>query len=327
MTKYYRGGIEGLDDALLPLVDSEVATDPSGYLPDAGLVDAVNVAQMLQQPLLLTGEPGTGKTQLAFSVARDLELGPPLVFETKSTSLSRDLFYTFDNLRRFHAAGIPGADLDPRQFIQYQALGMAIIRTLDRVDVERLTTGGMSEDGSPRQSLVLIDEIDKAPRDFPNDILNEIENLYFRIPELGRDAVRARHDLRPVVIITSNSEKSLPEPFLRRCVFYNIPFPDDERLWEIVAARVPSIKAASGTALKDAISFFELLREDRSGMRRKPGTAELIAWVTSLTTRGIDPERSLKAQRDIVARTLSTLGKNPEDQDRVPQLFKAWLTS
>src|ERR1700760_2919691 len=146
------------------------------YLPDEGLVDAVNVALILRKPLLLTGEPGTGKTSLAASVAAELGLDRPLRFQTKSTSIARDLFYYYDSLGHFHAAQTQKqrGSIEPAEYIKIQALGKAIIRTLDPLKVREVLPD--FEHHSPRRSVVLVDEVDKAPRDFPNDILHEIED-------------------------------------------------------------------------------------------------------------------------------------------------------
>jgi len=307
----------------LPMLNLEKITDPAHYIPDEGLVDAVNVALMLRQPLLLTGEPGTGKTQLAFSVAWELGLDRPLVFETKSTSASRDLFYAFDNLRRFQAAQTGDGELDPRRFIQFNALGLAILRTLTWDKASHFAPDGLHPD-SARRSVVLIDEIDKASRDFPNDILNELENLYFRIPELGGETVYADPQLKPIVIITSNSEKSLPDPFLRRCIFYNIPFPDENRLDQIVLARVVGLSNERDGLLTGVLHFFSNLRENSSGLRKKPGTAELLNWSSALIGVGVDPLQKLQVQADRAIRTLSTLAKHKEDSLKVIELFEAW---
>jgi MoxR-like ATPase len=300
------------------------ATDPAGYLPDQGLVDAVNVALILRQPLLLTGEPGTGKSQLAASVAYQLGLDPPLCFETKSTALARDLFYGFDNIGRFRAAQTPGASSDPRLFLTFNALGLAIVLANSPQVVEPTLPPDFNH-GGRRRSVVLIDEIDKAPRDFPNDILNEIERLYFRIPELGDAQISAEADFRPIVIITSNSEKALPDAFLRRCIFYSILFPDDERLERIVLTRLPERLAPGNPLLSEAIGFFGDLRRDDVGLRKRPGTAELLNWLTAMLDFSCDPSKPLRAQAAAASRTLAALGKMTEDQERVREAFKQWI--
>jgi len=227
------------------------------YFADPGLREAVNVALQLRQPLLLTGKPGTGKTLLAYSLALELGLEDPIKFETKSTSEARDLFYHFDSLSRFHAPSSEKAN-DGLSFLQLRALGEAIVRSMDVAQiknafgVEEVTHvhPELADSHQPHRSIVLIDEVDKAPRDFPNDILNEIENLYFRIPELQIDSVSANlkmgesADLSPVIILTSNSEKALPDAFLRRCVFYHIPFPERDRLEKIVRSQLASLGGA-----------------------------------------------------------------------------------
>src|SRR5262245_6651572 len=170
--------------AILPGSRRARQTDPAGYLPDPGLVDAVNVALLLGQPLLLTGEPGTGKTQLAYNLAWELEFPEPLSFETKSTSTSRELFYTYDAVGHFRAIQMRDNNTDATNYITWNALGEAILRSCQGAEIRKW----LSPDGvglEPQRSVVLIDEIDKAPRDFPNDILNEVEALFFRIPELN----------------------------------------------------------------------------------------------------------------------------------------------
>jgi len=311
--------------AQLPMLNLEKMVAPEHYMPDEGLVDAVNVALILRQPLLLTGEPGTGKTQLAYNVAWQLGLQEPLQFEAKSTSVSRDLFYTFDNIGRFQAAQTADTTIDPREFIQFNALGKAILHTLSPEQAARITTAADSLPQTAARSIVLIDEIDKAPRDFPNDILNELENLYFRIPELGGETVHANPDLPPIVIMTSNSEKSLPDPFLRRCIFYNIPFPKSKRLEEIVLSRVVGLDSGKDGALTGMLDFYGQLRQDGAGLRKKPGTAELLNWATALVAAGIDAKQPFKSQINGLAdRTLSTLSKDSDDQEKVRGLLSDW---
>lgn len=305
-----------------PIFDSTAA--PEGYLPDQGLVDAVNVALILRQPLLVTGEPGTGKSQLAHSVAYQLGLAPPILFETKSTAVARDLFYSFDNVGRFRAAQIQNKHDDPRQFITYNALGLAILLAADRATVADYLSESFVHDG-PRRSVVLVDEVDKAPRDFPNDILNELDRFYFKVPELGGVTIAARSEYRPIVVMTSNSEKSLPDAFLRRCVFYNIPFPDDIRLEHIILNRLGERLQSGQPMLKDAIAFVGTLRAEDAALRKRPGTAELLNWVLAILQFGCEPDRALKEQAGPAARSLSALSKISEDQAAILEMFKRWL--
>ncbi len=236
---------------------------PERYLADQGLVDAVNVALVLGQPLLLTGEPGTGKTQLGYHLAWELGLGDPLKFETKSNSVSRDLFYSYNTLGRFHAAQTNEGSQNPIDYITYNALGRAILLTKSSLEVLSLLPPQFMHNGATR-SVVLIDEVDKAPRDFPNDILNEIEGMYFRIPEFKNTLVEADPVLRPIVVITSNSEKHLPDAFLRRCIFYHIDFPDRDRLEAIVSAHFEA-SPLSDDPLKDYLDLFQRLRARKAG--------------------------------------------------------------
>jgi MoxR-like ATPase len=299
-------------------------TDPAGYIPDTGLVDAVNVALLLGQPLLLTGEPGTGKTQLAYSLAWELGFDEPFVFETKSTSVSRDLFYTYDALGHFRAAqtGVSGNTID---FITWNALGVAILRSCLESDVKRLLPGDFRHGGA-RRSVVLIDEIDKAPRDFPNDLLNEVENFYFRVPELGNVRIAANEEFRPILVLTSNSEKSLPEAFLRRCVYYNIPFPNDKDLLaEIVTSRVGGLDGGHNKLLSEALALFFELRDPSNGLHKRPSTAELIGWVTALREMGAPIDQSLTRNRESVFKSISVLVKNQEDQTTAKNVIERIL--
>ena len=292
---------------------------PEDYVAGDGLRDAVNVALLLRQPLLLTGEPGTGKTQLASSISWELGLGDVLKFETKSNSRARDLFYVYDALGRFQARDVESA---PVNFITYGALGGAMLMSNDRESVEHLLPPDF-EHGGRQQTVVLIDEVDKAPRDFPNDILNELEHLYFRMPELGNAIVRADPELLPILVITSNSEKNLPEAFLRRCVYYNIPFPDRATLSDIVSRRLGQFAGGTAPLLEQALDFFYQLREPSSGLLKRPATAELLDWLLLLTTKNPDAvEKGLDPSS--IESTLSSLTKNAEDQRKATELAKRW---
>lgn len=300
---------------------------PEDYLPDKGLVDAVNVAILLGQPLLLTGQPGTGKTQLAYHLAYQLGLQKPLKFATKSTSTSRDLFYTYDALGRFHAAQAAQLEkiTDNRKsvdYMTYNALGKAILLTNPPETVKDYLPSTFEDYREPRRSVVLIDEIDKAPRDFPNDILDEVENWCFRIPELGNVEIQAADNKQPILILTSNSEKPLPEAFLRRCIYYDIPFPDESRLRQIVEKRLSAQIDDINKFLSDALALFYQLQE--SHLRKKPSTAELLNWLLALHEifKGVD--NPLVQYPEQVVRTISPLVKMADDRKTAKLVLEQW---
>ncbi|MFK8182540.1 MAG: AAA family ATPase [Phormidesmis sp.] len=237
------------------------------YLPDEDLVEAVNLALQLGRPLLLKGEPGCGKTRLAYDLA--YELGLP--FETwyiKSTSRARDGLYTYDTIGRLRDAQLASSpatkpdDLarlsNPGAYIKWGAIGRAF--------------------KSPQRTVLLIDEIDKADIDFPNDLLLELDESRFDVEETG-EAVVAKQ--RPILLITSNDEKSLPSAFLRRCLFHYVQFPSDERLMQIIQQFFP---AASTALTQQAIARFTALRQemnkDKAG--KKVSTSELLDWFNIL---------------------------------------------
>ncbi len=312
----------------LPRSPLEDLRDASHYQPSQALARAVNVALLLGQPLLVTGEPGTGKTELAASLAWQLGYGKPVRFEARSTSEAKDLFYHFDTLGRLHAvqsrAAQEWATGRAADFIRYNALGRAILRTLPFLEVaEVLPTAEHAAHDGPAASVVLIDEIDKAPRDFPNDILNEIERLEFTIPELGYRPIQADPAFRPVILLTSNAERSLPPAFLRRCVYFHIEFPGRETLERIVESRVGRFPGRGLVA--GAIDFFLELRREENGLRKKPATAELLGWISYLHRRGADPSKPLKFCREIAAESLGVLVKEKEDYTVACDLLQTFL--
>ncbi|MEM9722558.1 MAG: MoxR family ATPase [Bacteroidota bacterium] len=275
--------------------------DPALYRPSEDLVTAVNVALKLGQPLLLTGEPGTGKTQLAYHVAHFFNLEDPLVFNAQTSSQVQDLFYTYDALRHFQFNQNNPTQLSRKEieesFIEYQALGKAI--------------------KSKSRKVVLIDEIDKAPRDLPNDVLAAIENMEFRVAELGGEPIKAENAHRPIVIITSNSEKNLPDAFLRRVVYYHIPFPSPEELTRIVSLKVDGYGEED---LNILIDYFWGIRKDKSlRLKKDPATAELIFWVMLLKGMDFDPEglKDVSSLSDtdkaVLRNSFSVLAKTQED--------------
>ena len=302
------------------------------YLPDLGLVDAINAALLLRQPLLLTGEPGTGKTQLAYHLACQLGYNV-LKFDTKSDSKARDLFYTYNAIEHFRSTQSNDKDKSPHEFITYKALGLAILlanpfETIEKflpIDFEqqiKLVLGNEFDFHKPQRFIVLIDEIDKAPRDFPNDILNEVEKLYFQVPELdelGNIPIEAYIDKQPILILTSNSEKSLPDAFLRRCIYYDIPFPDEAGLRQIVEIRLAAQIGDINLFLSDALKLFFNLRDS---LRKKPATAELLNWLLVLRKvfQGVD--NPFVEHREQTVRTFSALVKTKDDQKAAKQVFE-----
>jgi len=313
---------EGASD--IPAPRRSDLVKPEQYQPDPGLVDAANVALMLGQPLLLTGEAGTGKTQFAYSLAWELKLDEPFKFETKSTSTARDLFYTYDALKRFQNIQSKVETEGILPYITYQALGIAILRTHARSEIKDLIPNDFPQ-GEKMRSVVLIDEIDKSPRDFPNDILNEIENMYFRIPEMGNKKVEADKNLPPIVVITSNSEKDLPDAFLRRCVYYNIPFPKKDVLRQIIEKRLGSYVKGTNTFIDDAISLFLDLRNAPGGLRKNPSTAEMLGWMLVLKDRTSDPNENPLQNDELVRSTLSNLIKTTADLDKAQDIVNRWI--
>jgi len=287
---------------------------PENYIADDGLRNAVNVALALGQPLLVTGEPGTGKTQLAASLAYEFDL-PLLTFYTKTTSTANDLFYQYDVLRRFHDAHLAGNQ--PAQavetYITYQALGLAVLLSLPPREVNHLLPKEWRDKG-PTRSVVLIDEIDKAPRDLPNDLLNEIEKMEFKVHETG-NVFTAEQRYRPILVLTSNSEKNLPEPFLRRCVFYHIPFPSDTQLEAILQKRFRDVPQFTPDFIRSLIQHFAEIRA--LALKKPPATGELIPWADVIAALEIDPTHPTPEQRDALALSYSILAKNDEDLARL----------
>lgn len=239
-------------------------TGTSQYVASKELLASVNVAVALQKPLLIKGEPGTGKTMLAQAVAESL--GKKLViWNIKSTTKAQEGLYVYDTIQRLYDGqfGEEGVD-DIARYIKLGKLGEAF--------------------DSDEQVVLLIDEIDKADLEFPNDLLWELDQMEFYIHETKR-TVKAKH--RPIVIITSNAEKELPDAFLRRCIFHYIDFPNAELMEEIVRTHYPDVE---DKLLKDAMDVFYWIRSIKD-IRKKPSTSELIDWVNALQIGGIPTDR------------------------------------
>lgn len=232
------------------------------YIASKALIDAVNCAAALERPLLVKGEPGTGKTLLARHVAEGLGMALDS-WHIKSTSKAEDGLYVYDTVQRLNDARFGDGDVkDIRSYIRLGPLGRVF--------------------SAAKREVLLIDEIDKADLEFPNDILREIDEMRFTVLETG-DEVVARQ--RPMVIITSNNEKELPDAFLRRCVFHFIDFPEIEQMREIVDVHHPQLEK---NLLEQVLVKFYWLREQKE-LRKRPSTSELIDWITALVRAGVDP--------------------------------------
>jgi len=237
------------------------------YLTNESLESAVNCALALERPLLVKGEPGTGKTLLAQAVAETMGLDL-IHWPVKSTTRAHDGLYVYDTVQRLYEARFGDGDVkDIRRYIKLGPLGRAF--------------------ASSQRQVLLIDEVDKADLEFPNDLLHELDRMRFVIPETGDEVVAAQ---RPVVIITSNNEKELPDAFLRRCVFHFIDFPDQELMKRIVRVHHPRVDDA--IVDQAVVAFYELRTVPR--LRKRPSTSELVDWITVLMQAGVGKERLVR---------------------------------
>ncbi len=305
----------------------ELEAKAKKYVIHEALQNAYEVAVELGQPLLLTGEPGTGKTLLASKVAFDLsqkkgsQFDPMVLeFNTKTTSTARDLFYTYDAISHFQTANIRRqsneASPETADFIELQALGKAIAFSNPKASDQAFFSTKLPD--KAQSSVVLIDEIDKAPRDFTNDILMEIDKFSFGIKEQNSYQLHKSPTQQIAVIMTSNSEKNLPDAFLRRCVFYHIPFPSDDILTKIVKSQLGEGTKYTDDALESIIATFNEVREN--AVRKKPATAELLSWIRILELRDY-LEADEKAKKKIMKQNLSVLVKTQEDWKVIHRMF------
>jgi MoxR-like ATPase len=259
------------------------------YIASKPLMEIVNVSIILSKPLVIKGEPGTGKTLLAHSIQK--ALGKKLlVWNVKSSTKAKDGLYVYDTVQRLNDARFKDKDIsDIRQYIKLGKLGQAF--------------------AADEQVIILIDEIDKADIEFPNDLLNELDEMSFHIPELD-EIVKAKH--RPIVIITSNSEKELPDAFLRRCVFHYIEFPDEEMMERIVRVHFPDIQEK---LVRESIKRFYWIRQV-DGLRKKPSTSELLDWIKALAQGGVEIEKITSSLP-----FMGTLLKSEQDTDKMSRVL------
>lgn len=255
------------------------------YVASKELMNAVNVAIALEKPLLIKGEPGTGKTMLARSIADAMDM-KLVVWGIKSTTKAQDGLYVYDTVQRLYDSQFGEGDVaDISHYIKPGKLGEAFT----------------SED----QVVLLIDEIDKADLEFPNDLLWELDRMEFYIPET-KETITAKH--RPIVIITSNAEKELPDAFLRRCIFHYIEFPGKEKMKEIINVHFGDIDKKLENAALNA--FYDL--RGIKDVQKRPSTSELLDWIHALRLGGIDTEK-IEAEIPYIG----VLLKKNQDIDRV----------
>ena len=261
-------------------------TGTADYIADKDLMVAVNAAIALERPLLVKGEPGTGKTELARQVASALGLDM-IEWSIKSTTKAQQGLYEYDAVSRLRDSQLGDARVnDVGNYIRQGKLWQAF--------------------AAGRKTVLLIDEIDKADIEFPNDLLQELDRMEFHVYETG-ETVKA--SVRPIVIITSNNEKELPDAFLRRCFFHYIRFPDADTLTRIIEVHYPGIKQ---TLIRNALTQFYEIRET-PGLRKKPSTSEALDWIRLLVAEDVDPTDLRADPKQALPKLHGALLKNEQD--------------
>lgn len=257
----------------------------SDYIVSDELRNSVNIAIALKKPLLIKGEPGTGKTMLAQSIAESLGMNL-IIWNIKSTTKAQEGLYVYDTVQRLYDSQFGESDVaDIKQYIKLGKLGEAFL--------------------AQEQVVLLIDEIDKADLEFPNDLLWELDQMSYYIPET-KETIKAKN--RPIVIITSNAEKELPDAFLRRCIFHYIAFPDPEGMEKIISVHHPRLEKR---LLEQAMETFYMLR-NIPNIQKRPSTSELIDWLQALVVGGTSPNK-IKQELPF----LGVLLKKNEDLDTI----------
>jgi MoxR-like ATPase len=284
------------------------------YLPDDDLVEAVNLAIALERPLLLEGDPGCGKTCLAEALVYELGKNnagswPYYRWDVKSATRGKDGLYTFDAVGRLRDAQMLGANLDGLgRFLDEDDLAGLKKRLKDKREYLEFGALGKAIKEVDRRAVVLIDEVDKADSDFANDLLLELDDFKFSIPEIGENEVYPKNPKtakKPIVILTSNREKPLPAPFLRRCIYFYVEFPKGDRLYDIVQQRFRKIPKNKEELIRLAITEVESMREllEKRPGSRPPGTSEFLDFLKALLKR-----KDVKADLENLAERLPLLG-------------------
>ena len=262
------------------------------YISTSDLTVAVNASIALEKPLLVKGEPGTGKTELAKQIANSLDL-EIIEWSIKSTTKAQQGLYEYDAVRRLRDSQLGNTVKKVEKYIKKGKLWISF--------------------ETKNKSVLLIDEIDKADIEFPNDLLQELDKMEFHVYETGQ-LVKAKN--RPIVIITSNNEKELPEAFLRRCFFHYIQFPELETLKKIVKVHFPEIKKS---LLNSALQTFFEIRET-PGLKKKPSTSEALDWIKLLLIEDLDPADLKSNNKDLLPKLHGALIKNEQDIQLFEQL-------
>ena len=262
------------------------------YISTSDLTVAVNASIALEKPLLVKGEPGTGKTELAKQIANSLDL-EIIEWSIKSTTKAQQGLYEYDAVSRLSDSQLGNTVKKVEKYIKKGKLWISF--------------------ATKNKSVLLIDEIDKADIEFPNDLLQELDKMEFHVYETGQ-LVKAKN--RPIVIITSNNEKELPEAFLRRCFFHYIQFPELETLKKIVKVHFPEIKKS---LLNSALQTFFEIRET-PGLKKKPSTSEALDWIKLLLIEDLDPSDLKSNNKDLLPKLHGALIKNEQDIQLFEQL-------